>query len=237
MVNQRLYPFWGELTEALRTGQPQNEAKRGENFFTALYADPGRLAGFLQAMTSLSRGTAQALAQKFPWAHYRTFVDVGTAQGGLPVQVAMAHRHLSGGGFDLPPVRPFFEQYVAAHSLSDRLQFCAGDFFQDALPPADGLIMGLILHDWNLAEKRLLLRKAYEALPAGGALIVYEALIDDHRHEHAFGLLMSLNMLIETPGGFDYMGADCVAWMRKAGFRDPRVEPLFDPYAMVVGVK
>jgi O-methyltransferase domain/Dimerisation domain len=237
MVNQRLYPFWGELTEALRTGQPQNEAKRGENFFTALYADPGRLAGFLQAMTSLSRGTAQALAQKFPWAHYRTFVDVGTAQGGLPVQVAMAHRHLSGGGFDLPPVRPFFEQYVAAHSLTDRLQFCAGDFFQDALPPADVLIMGLILHDWNLAEKRLLLRKAYEALPAGGALIVYEALIDDHRREHAFGLLMSLNMLIETPGGFDYTGADCVAWMRKAGFRDPRVEQLLGPYSMVMGIK
>jgi hypothetical protein len=237
MVNQRLYPFWGGLTEALRTGQPQNEAKRGENFFTALYADPGRLAGFLQAMTSLSRSTAQELAQQFPWAHYHTFVDVGTAQGGVPVQVALARRHLAGGGFDLPPVRPFFEQYVAAHGLRDRLQFYAGDFFQDALPPADVLIMGLVLHDWNLEEKRLLLRKAYEALPTGGALIVYEALIDDDRREHAFGLLMSLNMLIETPGGFDYTGADCVAWMREAGFRESRVEPLVGPYAMVVGVK
>jgi O-methyltransferase domain/Dimerisation domain len=237
MVNQRLYPFWGGLTEALRTGQPHNEATRGENFFTALYADPGRLAGFLQAMTSLSRGTAQALAQRFPWAHDHTFVDVGTAEGGVPVQVALAHRHLAGGGFDLPPVRPFFEQHVAAHGLGDRLHFYAGDFFQDALPPADVLIMGLILHDWNLEDKRLLLRKAYEALPAGGALIVYEALIDDQRREHAFGLLMRLNMLIETPGGFDYTGADCVAWMRAAGFRDPRVEPLLGPYAMVVGVK
>jgi O-methyltransferase domain/Dimerisation domain len=237
MVNQRLYPFWGALTEALRTGQPQNEVTRGEDFFTALYTDPGRLAGFLQAMTALSLRTTRALAQKFPWTQYHTFVDIGTAQGGLPVQVALAHHHLSGVGFDLPQVRPFFEQYVAAHGLRDRLHFSAGDFFQDALPPAEVLVMGLVLHDWNLAEKRLLLRKAYEALPPGGALIVYEALIDDQRSEHAFGLLMSLNMLIETPGGFDYTGADCVAWMREAGFRDPRVEHLIGPYSMVVGLK
>jgi O-methyltransferase domain/Dimerisation domain len=237
MVNQRLYPFWGGLTEALRTGQPQNEAKRGENFFTALYANPDRLAGFLQAMTSLNRGTAQALARKFPWAHYQTLVDVGTAQGGVPVQVALTHRHLSGGGFDLPQVRPFFEQYVAAHGLNDRLHFYAGDFFQDALPPADVLVMGLVLHDWNLEEKRLLLCKAYEALSPSGAVIVYDALIDDQRRAHAFGLLMSLNMLIETPGGFDYTGADCVAWMREAGFRDTRVEHLIGPYSMVVGIK
>jgi hypothetical protein len=237
MVNQRLYPFWGGLTEALRTGQPQNEAKRGGNFFTALFADPDRLAGFLQAMTSLSRGTAQALARKFPWAHYQTLVDVGTAQGGVPVHVALAHRHLSGVGSDLPHVRPFFERYVAAHGLSDRLHFSAGDFFQDALPPADVLVMGLVLHDWNLEEKRLLLCKAYEALPPSGALIVYDALIDDQRRGHAFGLLMSLNMLIETPGGFDYTGADCVAWMHEAGFRDTRVEHLTGPYSMVVGIK
>jgi hypothetical protein len=237
MVNQRLYPFWGALTTALRTGQPQNEATRGEDFFTALYTDPGRLARFLQAMTALSRGTAQAVAQKFPWAHYHTFIDVGTAQGGLPVEVVLAHHHLVGGGFDLPPVRPFFEQYVVAHNLSDRLHFYTGDFFQDALPPAEVLVMGLVLHDWNLAEKRLLLSKAYAALPPGGALIVYEALIDDQRRDHAFGLLVSLNMLIETPGGFDYTGTDCAAWMREAGFRDLRVEHLIGPYSMVVGLK
>jgi hypothetical protein len=237
MVNMRLYPLWGALTDALRTGQPQNETTRGENFFTALYADPRQLAGFLQAMTGLSLGTAQALAQKFPWAHYHTFLDVGTAQGGLPVQLALAHPHLSGGGFDLPPIRPIFEQYIHGHGLSDRVQFYAGDFFQDALPPAEVLIMGHILCDWNLDEKRLLLCKAYEALPPSGALIVYEPLIDDQRSENAFGLLMSLNMLIETTGGFEYTGADCAAWMRDAGFRDTRVEHLIGPDAMVVGIK
>lgn len=237
MANARLYPFWGSLTEALRTGQPQNEAKRGENFFAALYADPGRLKSFLKAMTGISMGTALAIANKFPWHRYQTFVDVGTAQGGLPVQVAQTHDHLSGGGFDLPPVGPVFEEYVDSRGLGDRLRFYPGDFFEDPLPKADVLVMGRILHDWNLEEKKMLLGKVHEALPEGGALIVYDAIIDDDRSENAFGLLMSLNMLIETPGGFDYTGADCCSWMRNAGFRETYVEHLVGPDSMVVGIK
>jgi hypothetical protein len=237
MANARLYPFWGSLTEALRTGRPQNEAKSGGNFFEALYADPERLEGFLSAMTGLSLGAARAIAQKFPWSDYRTFMDIGGAQGGVPVQVALAHPHLTGGIFDLPTVGPVFEKYVAQHGLTSRLRFQPGDFFNDPLPSADVLVMGHILHDWNMEEKRMLLRKAFEALPQGGALIVFEALIDDDRRENAFGLLMSLNMLIETPGGFDYTGADCSRWMREAGFRQTRVEHLVGPDSMVIGIK
>ena len=148
-----------------------------------------------------------------------------------------AHPHLSGGGFDLPQVGPVFEEYAAANGLAGRLRFYPGDFFADPLPPADVLIMGHILHDWDLDQKRLLLKKAYDALPAGGALIVYEALIDDDRRENVFGLLMSLNMLIETSGGFDYTGADCRGWMKDAGFFEARVEHLVGPDYMVVGIK
>lgn len=237
MANERLYTFWGSLTEALRTGLPQNETKVGENFFAAIYADPDRLESFLKGMTGISMGAAMTIAKKFPWAEYNTFVDIGAAQGGLPVQIALAHSHLSGGGYDLEAVRPVFEAYVESHGLADRLRFYPGDFFNDPLPAADVLVMGHILHDWNLEEKRKLLAKAYEALPHGGALIVYESIIDDERRENAFGLLMSLNMLIETPGGFDYTGADCASWMRDAGFRETRVEHLVGPDSMVVGIK
>jgi hypothetical protein len=237
MANARLYPFWGSLTEALRTGKPQNEVKRGENFFVGLYADPGRLKGFLEAMTGLTLGAAMAIADRFPWERYETFVDVGTAQGGLPVQMAQVHDHISGGGFDLPPVGPFFEEYVDSHGLGDRLRFYPGNFFEDPLPTADVVVMGRILHDWNLEEKKVLLGKAYEALPEGGALIVYETIIDDERRDNAFGLLMSLNMLIESPGGFDYTGADCSAWKRETGFRETYVEHLVGPDSMVVGIK
>jgi hypothetical protein len=237
MANARLYGFWGSLTEALRTGQPQNEARSGGKLFDALYADPQRLEGFLKAMTGVSMGAAMAMAQKFPWREYRSFLDIGAAQGGLPVQVALAHAHLTGGGFDLPAIRPIFERYIDQHGLSTRLRFQEGDFFKDPLPQADVLVMGHILHDWNMEEKRMLLKKAYDALPASGALIVYEALIDDERRENAFGLLMSLNMLIETPGGFDYTGAECSRWMRETGFRETRVEHLVGPDSMVIGIK
>jgi hypothetical protein len=237
MGNARLYRCWGALTEALRTGQPQTEAENAANPFDALYSDPNGLQAFLQAMTGVSMGTARAIARKFPWDRYRTFIDVGAAQGATPVQVALAHGHLRGGGYDLPAVGPIFEAYVRSFGLGERLRFYPGNFFNDALPSADVLIMGHILHDWNLEEKKVLIAKAYAALPPGGALLVYEALIDDDRRQNAFGLLMSLNMLIETPGGFDYTGADCAGWMRAAGFRETRVEHLAGPDSMVVGIK
>jgi hypothetical protein len=185
----------------------------------------------------VSAGAAQAIADKFSWRDYRTFVDVGAAQGMVPVTIARAHPHLSGGGFDLPQVGPIFEEFVVANGLAERLRFYPGDFFKDDLPKADVIIMGHILHDWDLEQKRMLLRKAYDALPEGGALIVYEAMIDNDRRENAFGLLMSLNMLIETDGGFDFTGADCEGWMKEAGFSRSRVEHLTGPDSMVVGVK
>jgi SAM-dependent methyltransferase len=237
MCNARLYGFWGSLTEGLRTGQPQNEVKTGGDFFRTLYGDPQRLEGFLKAMTGLSLGSAQAIARKFPWKKYRTFVDVGCAQGGVAVEIALAHKHLTGEGMDLPVVQPVFEAYARARGVGKRLRFHPGDFFKDPLPTCDVIIMGHILHDWNLEEKMMLLRKAYEALAPGGGLIVHEALIDDARKRSTFGLLMSLNMLIETQGGFDFTGADCRKWMKEAGFKRTQVTPLAGPDGMVVGFK
>ncbi len=238
MMSARLFRFWADLTEGLRTGQPQNEVKHGGgDLFETLYKDPVRLEQFLSAMTGLSLGIARAMADKFPWSQYRSFVDIGAAQGGLPVVLAQAHKHLKGIGADLPVVRPVFEKYVASHGMQDRLKFAAIDFFKQPFPAADVVIMGHILHDWDLPTKKMLVGKAYEALPAGGSLIVFEAIIDDDRRSNAFGLLMSLNMLIETRGGFDYTGADCAAWMREAGFKQTRVEHLSGPDSMVVGLK
>ena len=238
MLNARLYGYWGNLTEALQTGAPQNEMREGgADLFAAIYADPARLEQFLGAMTGISLPTARAIAAAFPWAEHKSFADLGCAQGGLGVEIALAHKHLSGIGFDLTPVGPVFQRYVAQKGLASRLRFQDGDFFKDLLPQVDVLVMGHILHDWGLADKKRLLKKAYDALPTGGALIVYDAMIDDARRENAFGLLMSLNMLIETKDGFDYTGADCAGWMRDAGFRAVRVEPLQGPYSMAVGRK
>jgi len=238
MANQRLYGFWGHLTTGLRTGQHQNEAREGgESPFVAMYADPERLRNFLRAMTGISHGANLQIAKQFPWKDYKSAVDVGTAQGDLISQVLLANEHLSGIGFDLPEVAPIFEDYAAENGLEERVRFQPGSFFDMPIPKADVVMMGHILHDWDLETKKMLIRKAYEAVPEGGALIVYESIIDDDRSKNAFGLMMSLNMLIETPGGFDYTGADCQGWMREAGFKSTRVEHLIGPESMVVGIK
>jgi O-methyltransferase domain/Dimerisation domain len=238
MANQRLYGHWAHLTEGLRTGQPQNEVRGGgQPIFETLYADPARLKGFLKAMTGISHGSALAIAAKFPFSNYKTVCDVGTAQGDTAAQIALAYPHLKVLGFDLPEVGPIFEEYAGQLGLNGRLTFTPGSFFKSPLPKADVIVMGHILHDWDLATKKTLIAKAYDALPSGGAFIVYEAIIDDDRSKNAVGLMMSLNMLIETYGGFDYTGADCQGWMREAGFKESRVEHLVGPDSMVVGVK
>jgi hypothetical protein len=230
------YPVWNFLTRALQTGEPQSPAG-AVGLYPALYADPAALDTFVGGMSSGSALVAEALTAKFPWQRYRTLIDVGSAEGCVPVQIAQRHSHIVGGGFDLPAVAPKFESYVRAHGLSHRLQFHPGDFLTDELPASDVLVMGRVLHNWDLPTKRMLLSKAHEALRSGGALIVYERLIDDARRENAAGLLASLNMLVMTAGGFDYSGADCIGWMREAGFRDMRVESLTADQSMIVGIK
>ncbi|MBL8177393.1 MAG: methyltransferase [Bryobacterales bacterium] len=238
MANHRLYRYWGNLTEGLRTGKPQNETREGGTpVFEALYADPARLREFLAAMTGLSRGSAIAIGQSLQWSDYSSFADIGCAQGDVAVQIARLQPHLRGTGFDLPEVAPIFEDYVEENGLADRVTFAPGSFFTDDLPKADVITMGHILHDWDLETKRMLIRKAYEALPSGGSFVAFDAMIDNDRSRHTMGLLMSLNMLIETPGGFDYTSGDCQGWMREAGFRSTRVEHLAGPDWMVVGVK
>jgi tRNA A58 N-methylase Trm61 len=188
-------------------------------------------------MTARTQPVAKALATRFAWVDYATVIDIGTAEGCLPVSIAQAHPHLTGGGFDLAPMAPHFNDNVRAHALGERLRFYAGDFFSDPFPAADVLVLGRVLHNWDLATKKMLLKKAYDALRPAGAVIVYERLIDDERRVHADGLLSSLHMLLMSPGGFDFTGADCVGWMREASFRAIRVESLTADQSMVVGIK
>jgi hypothetical protein len=231
-----VYGLWGSLTNAIQTGLPQYDRSMVSNF-ASVYADKKSRDLYVEAMTARTRSAAKALAVAFPWADHGTFVDVGTSRGCLPVELALAHPHLRGGGFDLPPLAALFLEYVEQHALSSRLLFHPGDFFKDPLPAADVLIIGRVLHNWDLATKRMLLKKAHDALPPDGTLIVYERLIDDDRRVNVDGLLSSLQMLLASPGGFDFTGADCVGWMRETGFRNMRVQPLTSDQSMVVGLK
>jgi hypothetical protein len=238
MSNARLYGFWGNLTEALRTGRPQNEIKHtGRPVFDELYSDPDRLEQFMNAMAGISLGNFHALAEKFDFSRYRTVCDVGGATGQLCTILARRHPHLRCTTYDLPVVAPIAERAVAAAGVADRVEVAGGDFFADPLPAADVITMGLILHDWNLERKMQLIRAAYAALHEDGAFIVIENLIDDARRENAFGLLMSLNMLIEFGDAFDFTGADLAGWCRDAGFRDVEILPLTGPTSAGIAYK
>ncbi len=238
MANARLYGFWGDLTEALRTGKPQNEIKHtGKPMFEELYSDPARLEQFMKAMQGISLGNFQALAENFDFSKYETVCDVGGATGQLCTVLATHHPHLRCTSYDLPAVAPIAENAVAAAGVADRVAVASGDFFGDPLPRADVITMGLILHDWNLDGKMHLIRSAYEALSEGGAFIVIENLIDDERRENAFGLMMSLNMLIEFGDAFDFTGSDFAGWCREVGFRDVQFLPLTGPTSAGIAYK
>ena len=238
MSNARLYRFWGDLTEALQTGKPQNEIKQtGKAMFEELYSDPARLQQFMEAMQGVSLGNFQALAEQFDFSRYETVCDVGGATGQLCTILAVRHPHLRCTSYDLPVVAPIAEKSVAAAGLTDRVAVASGDFFADPLPRADVITMGLILHDWNLDRKMHLIRSAYEALPEGGAFIVIENLIDDARRENAFGLLMSLNLLIEFGAAFDYTGSEFAGWCRDVGFREVEILPLTGPASAGIAYK
>jgi hypothetical protein len=238
MLNARLFKFWHDLPEALRTGKPQNEIKHGQKgMFEELYSDLPRLEQFMGAMTGLSRINFEAFATKFDFSKYQTLCDVGGATGLLSIEVAKQQRHLKCISFDLPEVQPIAKKHIAAAGLEQRVSTGAGDFFKDPLPKADVITMGMILHDWNLEKKMHLIRSAYEALPAGGALVAIEALIDDARRENIQGLLMSLNMLIEFGDAFDYTGADFRQWCSEVGFKRFAVIHLAGPSSAAVAYK
>ena len=238
MLNERLFKYWHDLPEALRTGQPQNEVKHGKKgMFEQLYEEIPKLEQFMGAMTGLSRINFEAFASKFDFTGYRTLCDIGGATGLLCIEVARRHPHLQCASFDLAPVQPIAQRHIAAAGLGDRIQTVTGDFFKDPLPEADVITMGMILHDWNLEKKMHLIRAAYEALPPGGAFVAIEALIDDARRENLFGLLMSLNMLIEFGDAFDFTGADFRKWCTEAGFQRFEVLHLSGPSSAAIAYK
>lgn len=238
MLNSRLFGYWNNLGIALKTGQPQNEVKHGgKSIFEALYANQDTLDEFLDAMTGFQAANFALLAQKFDFSKYKTVSDVGGALALLSRVVAAQHQHLTFTSFDLPPVAPLALKHIKTAGMESRIKPIAGDFFKDDLPKADVVTMGNILHDWNLEGKKVLIKKAYDALPVGGAFIAIENVIDDARRENAFGLLMSLNMLIEFGDAFDYTGADFKAWCSEVGFKRFEMYPLAGPTSAIVAYK
>lgn len=237
MLNNRLYGFWGNLEEGLLTGVQQNEAKVGDDLFKKLYEDPDRLKEFIHAMSGIQMGAFMALAQKFDFSNYKTLVDIGGSAGLLSLLVAKHQPHMTCISWDLPAVAAVANETIQKYQLQDRVKTANGDFFKDQFPKADMITMGNILHDWDEKTKLMLIQKAYDALPDGGAFVAIEGVIDDDRNKNAFGLMMSINMLIETGTGFDYTFADFNKWVKEIGFKSTSLLPLAGPTSAAIAYK
>lgn len=238
MANNRLYPFWSHLDEALQTGMPQNEVKSGtKSLFETIYNDEHLLEEFVAAMGGIQAGNFIAFAHQFNFSGFETHCDIGGAGADLSIQIALHNSGVHSISWDLPQVAPIANRNIERFKVQDRVVTQTGDFFKDDFPKADIITMGNILHDWDLEQKKMLIQKAYKALSKGGALVAIENVIDDERRENAFGLLMSLNMLIETRGGFDYTAADFTSWAKDAGFNRVDIMHLTGPSSAVIAYK
>lgn len=237
MLNHRLYEFWGNLEEALMTGLQQNEAKNGVNIFEAIYADHDRLKEFIHAMSGVQMGNFMIFPKVFDFSKYKTLVDVGGSAGLLSIMVAQNQPHMTCTTWDLPPVAPIAKATIQQFHMEDRVKVEIGDFFNDPIPNSDIVVMGNILHDWDEETKLMLIKKAYDALPEGGAFVTIEGIIDEDRKNNVFGLMMSLNMLIETGTGFDYTFGDFKKWANQVGFKSTSLIPLAGPSSAAIAYK
>ncbi len=238
MSNNRLYRFWNDLEEGLKTGKPQNESKQGDKpLFEAIYSNEDRLREFLHAMGGVQAGNFDHFARNFDFSKFKTHCDIGGAGGNLCVHIAKNNPHISSTCYDLPKVAPIAEDNFRTLGLSDRIKATPGDFFEEELPRADLITMCNVLHDWGTDDKKMLISKAYTSLPNGGALVVIENIIDDERRQNAFGLMMSLNMLIETDSGFDFSLSDFKGWVSEIGFKRIDLMPLIGPSSAIIARK
>jgi hypothetical protein len=238
MANNRLFEFWNDLETALKTGLPQNEIKTGGNpVFEELYSSEEKLREFVKAMGGVQMGNFMAFANKFDFSNFNTLCDIGGAGALLSAQVVMNNKHMTCISYDLPPVSVVANENINNMNLDDKVIIQSGDFFNEEFPKADIITMGMILHDWGMEDKKMLLRKAYDALPEDGALVIIENIIDDNRSKNAFGLMMSLNMLIETTEGFDFSASDINEWVKEIGFKETSIISLTGPSSAFIAIK
>lgn len=227
--NRNLYPAWGKLGEALRTGEQQSGSH-----FDQVVQNPHILRQFTGMMDALTNVVGPELAKAYDWSKHSSVLDIGGCRGNLCSLIVGAHPHLKGNVFDLPQMEPLFDELVAERGLTGQVRFHGGSFFTDPLPTtADVVVMGHVLHDWDAQQRADLVEKAYGAVNPGGALIVYDRMLDDEP-DHVENLVISLDMLLVTDGGSEYPVSELVGNARRAGFTSTETAPFSDYDTIVV---
>jgi 3-hydroxy-5-methyl-1-naphthoate 3-O-methyltransferase len=219
MLDKRLYSGWDKLPDAMRHNRPTTwDPSKQTSLFDG--ADPQMMATFWQAMHSLSTFTARTLADAVDLSGFRKLLDVGGGSAAFDIELCRKYPNLSSTVYDLPFVTDIASQNIRTAGMEGRVTVHPGDFFAEPQFPAghDAILFSMIMHDWNEEQNRELLRKAHDALPVGGIVIISELLVNDEKSGPPAAALMSLNMLVETEGGRNYTPSEYRSWLTAAGF-------------------
>ena len=234
-----LWKMWANLPDAIREGTNRWKQTFGLDgpLFTNFFRSEEDKREFLWGMHGFGMITSPDIAAAFDLSGSRHLVDLGGATGHLAIACCRRHPSLRATVFDLPVAVPMADEVIAgAADVSARVSTAGGDFFVDPLPPADLYALGRIVHDWDEGKIRRLLARIYEALPAGGALLVAEKILDDDRAGPRWAHLQSLNMLVCTDGK-ERTAGEYTTLLREAGFGRIEVRRTSVPLDAILATK
>jgi len=236
--NEFMWKLWANLEDAIREGShrwPQTFGWDGPIFANFFRSEEAKRE-FLLGMHGYGLISSPQIVAAFDLSRFRRLVDLGGATGHLAVAACQRYPALKAVVFDLSDAVPLAREMVGASPVADRISVQAGDFFTDPLPEADLYAVGRILHDWSEDKILVLLRKVHERLPAGGALLVAEKLIDADRAGPVWAHMQSLNMLVCTEGKERTL-SEYEALLKQAGFAQVQGRQTPSPLDAVLALK
>jgi hypothetical protein len=219
MANRVMYPAWGRLAEALRTGAPQAATYCGSDMFRELYERDDTRRELVRMAEDASSPLIPALVERFDWRSYKSVLELGGCRGNVLAEVVRAHPHLDAHVLDLPQLAPEFAEHMTEIGMTGRLAFHAADFFVDQLPEADVIMIGHCMVDWNDEQRQTLIRRVAPRVHPGGVFLIWDPIVVPGEESYLRNLIRSLNLQLMTPHGSGYRLAECMAWLTEVGFR------------------
>ncbi|MBV8896173.1 MAG: hypothetical protein JO051_06665 [Acidobacteriaceae bacterium] len=200
--DESLWALWSHLDDAVREGANRWTQAFGSRdaLFDHYFRDDDAARSFLGGMHGLGQIGSRLIVRAFDLSRFHRMVDLGGATGHMAIAACEAYPELRATVLDLPKVERFAKPHIETSSVADRVQFVAGDFFAQDLPPGDLYTLGRILHDWDERKIAALLEKISRSLAPGGGLLIAETLMDNDQSGPVYTLMQDLNMLVCTDG-------------------------------------
>lgn len=238
VLDKRSYKLWDKLKDAVKTNKPQAYTNGDGDLFEEMTKNKEEMQAFFQGLNALAYWPANSLPRTFDFSPYHHLLDVGGGSGAYSLAVVKRYTHLKATVFDLAPVCDIARGYIEKEKLSDKITALPGDFFKDDFPQGiDVVLFSNLLHDWEESKIEQLLKKTFQSLPSGGAVIISDLILNNEGTEPLYAALMSLTLLLDTKGGANYTEEQYTRWLNRAGFRDITIKPISGSNRIVTAIK